>query len=100
VRGIVGHLVPDGDLKTGHAVPTRLGRRQVMSAADITLSDGGRSRRTRALPPFGAAREREFAAVAAAHKQVLCIAGVLPGIPGISPDLAGRNRDAKRARRR
>ena len=24
VRGIVGHLVPDGDLKTGHAGSTRL----------------------------------------------------------------------------
>ena len=48
---------------------------------------------TRALadgrePPFGAAHEREFAAVAAVHKQVLCIAAVLPGIPGVSSDLA------------
>jgi hypothetical protein len=40
VRGIVGHLVPDGDSKTGHAVPTRLGWQQVTSANGITLSDG------------------------------------------------------------
>jgi hypothetical protein len=59
-----------------------------------------RSKRGDPEPLFGAAREREFAAVAAVHKQVLCIAGVLAGIPGISPDLAGRNRGAKTARRR
>ena len=46
MRGIVGHLVPDGDLKTGYAVPTRLGWRQVTSADDVTLSDGeGRGER-------------------------------------------------------
>jgi hypothetical protein len=40
VRGIVGHLVPDGDLKTGHAVPTPLGWQQGTSTDRMTLSDG------------------------------------------------------------
>jgi hypothetical protein len=35
-----------------------------------------------AISAFGAAHEREFAAVAAVRKQALYIAAVFPGIPG------------------
>src|SRR5712691_462202 len=51
-------------------------------------------------PPFGAAHERELAAVAAVHNQGLCIAALWLRAPGrgFSSDLAGRDCDARRAR--
>ena len=52
-----------------------------------------------AYPPFGAAHERELVAVTTVHNQALCIAAVLDWT-GVCSDLAGCNRDAKRARHR